>query len=80
MNIHSTARHFASRAISATDLAIAIDTAGSIRATSPSRRAIRRERDFGIGYGSSSGYAGNDSYQRIPSYVNNVATRLFRFG
>ncbi|KGM51352.1 hypothetical protein N792_11480 [Lysobacter concretionis Ko07 = DSM 16239] len=79
MNAHTTTRHFASRALSAADLAIAIDTARSIRAVAPVRRAIQRERDFGVGYGNSSGYAGNDRYQRTPSYVNNTATSLFRF-
>mgnify|MGYP000883533739 CR=1 FL=1 len=79
MNTRSPSRHFASRTVSTADLAIAIDTARSIRTVFPTRHATHRERDFGIGYGSSSGYAGNDGYQRTPSYVNDAATRLFRF-
>jgi hypothetical protein len=62
MNAHSTTRHFASRALSAADLAIAIDTARSIRTVAPVRRAIQRERDFGVGYGNSSGYASGKRY------------------
>jgi hypothetical protein len=39
----------------------------------PSARLQRRERDFGVGYGSSSGYAGPRRY------VTASTQRLFRF-
>lgn len=70
-------QHSASRN-SVADLAVAIGSAGTAGIASPARRN-HRERDFGIGYGNSSGYAGNDGYQRTPSYVNNAAQSLFRF-
>lgn len=34
--------------------------AASQRATAPEGRHVRRERDFGIGYGSSSGYGSSE--------------------
>ncbi|MGV8940788.1 MAG: hypothetical protein ACOH1P_04515 [Lysobacter sp.] len=80
MNVRPISQHTASRHVSVADLAIAIDNAKTGRATaSPAHRA-HRERDFGIGYGKSSGYADNAGYQRNPSYVSNTAVRLFRFG
>lgn len=37
-------------------------------------RPVKRERDFGVGYGSSSGYA------TTPRYVSNQTAPRFRFG
>lgn len=75
MNTSITARH-----ATTADLALAITRASATHPTTSPGRTVRRERDFGVGYGNSSGYAGNDGYLRTPSYVNSTATRLFRFG
>lgn len=51
-----------------------IPVAGSVATEVASNLARYRERDFGIGYGSSSGYASNRSY------ANHSAQPYFRCG
>ncbi len=80
MNVRPVSPRIASRNASVVELAIAIENAKTAGANAATAHRAHRERDFGIGYGNSSGYADNAGYQRNPSYVSHTAARLFRFG